>query len=148
MAATWTRIYPEGTPRLDAMVPGFEDALRYKGLVMTPLYDGDTQLVWPGDWELSLEKTDEPLMDIHVSSDELALEIATGIAERADWKGFDRKPNWYGPEISEELRDFLRLHRKFLAGSNEPYATIEELGIAIPPNFDALSDIIPYPPKN
>lgn len=86
MPTTWIRIYPEGTARLDGMVPGFEDALRYNGLVMTPLYDGETQLVWPGDWELSLEKTDEPLMDIHVSSDELALEIATGIAQRVTGK--------------------------------------------------------------
>lgn len=145
MHTKWRRIHPEGTPRLDGMVPGFEDALRYRGLVMTPLYDGETQLVWPGDWELSLQKTDEPLMDIHVSSDKIALEIATGIADRADWESFDHKPDWYGPKISEELRNFLRSHRTCLAAYVEPYATVKELGIVIPPNFDELSDIIPFP---
>lgn len=46
------------------------------------------------------------LMDFQISGDELAVEIATGIAERADWKSFDQKPNWYGPESARSYSMF------------------------------------------
>ena len=149
MTNHWTRVYPEGTPKFDEKVPGPEDALRYKGLLLVPLYDMYSGIEWEGEWELCLERTGDLLMEVRMNSDEEAMALATKVADLAAWETFGGKPAWCGPLISQELRDFIRTNREHLMSPDggAPYCTLEDLGIGPLDGLQGLRDEdVPFGP--
>lgn len=142
----WRRLYPYGTRIVPGAVPGTEETLCYKGLRIAPHYDPESSLTWPGWWEVVLDKTNEEIIQIYVKSDTAVLQIATQLAELAHWESFERMPRWSSPTVPNELREFIEANSSRLLWPEgpDPYCTLAELGIALPPD-DGLSDIVPYP---
>lgn len=137
----WKSVYPNPDAlELAGTFPGEEEALRYRGLELVPLYDYESQIVWHDSWELRLAKTGYPLLHIWANGQRAALQWATQVAEGAQWERLEGRPDWFGPLISAELRDLIRRNREVFFEPSYP-TDIDLAELQDPRDLDHL---IPY----
>lgn len=124
---------PRPLPETGPAWPGENERMTYRGLALKPEPDLEMWDAFRDRWEISKADTDALLLTIHADRD-LAMVIATRLAEARDWSEWESDAPWTGlaldPVVLGLMADYPGM-----------------IGLPVDAANDDLDDLVPYGPE-